>query len=158
MKTGSGTLMFLMLIPLGWTGCSSVPKISPTEPLPGASQIELSYTLGHSHYRLTAIENEGHALVSETMDGQKLGSREIPHSRYQGFLDAVDHFLGTPSPNSAPSLPPTGCRNPYQVTLSVGTNQRTAKGCRSSGKNDGANGGGNGITKLIQEGELLLVE
>jgi hypothetical protein len=108
--------------------------------------VDIQYILGRDHYRLL-IRAQGNQIVANTyLDKEILEEGAIDSTRYPAFLEKADSFV---SQYQGPSLPPQElCRNPFLVTVRIGSDTKTARGCRS--KDGGA------LSKLVRDGEFLL--
>ncbi|MNJ94882.1 hypothetical protein D3C87_125850 [compost metagenome] len=124
-------------------GCANKPMIN-SENL-DSSQVEISYVLGHTHYKYMAVAGKHNAEVSSLRDDRVLEKKSIPLARYQDFAGKVEKMLQS----SATPAPDESCRTPYKIQVTAGKKVRTGSGCRTSdveGK----------VGRLIKEGEFLL--
>lgn len=136
------TTLFILPMMLFLASCASRPLI--TEHNVNESSVEISYTLGHSHYKYLAIASDKTAEVSSLRDNKTLEKKSIPLSRYHDFATKVEAALQTLKTDKAIE----DCRTPYTIRVSVGNEVQTSSGCRSA-DSEGK------VSSLIKEGEFL---
>jgi hypothetical protein len=137
----------LLLLPL-LTACAQRPPASgpgaPTWESARGTHVQISYVLGHSQRKLVAEAGADSARAELYLEKALLEEGTVDRGRYAAYLASVTRFLGEGGRTPAEE----GCRSRYQVLLREGARTRTLQGCR---------GPDDGISRLIREGELLLL-
>jgi hypothetical protein len=131
------------------TGCSGAKTRpgtdaqAPATATGGHSEINITYTLGHT-YRKFVATSDGSKIQGETfIDRTLLRESSIDPAKYQPFVQRVSDFIEkTRNPAQA------DCRSPYSIALTRGNDTKTLKGCRTN--DEGTFG------KLVRDGEFLL--
>lgn len=110
------------------------------------SSIEIEYSLGHSHYRLSLLSQGEQVEAKNMRDKDLLGKASIESEPYFDYLQKTLQFVQ--QPQNLTVAAPQACRNPYRVTVKIVEKTFASEGCRSW--DDGT------LSKLVKEGEFLL--
>jgi hypothetical protein len=124
---------------------SSLLSSEDVQRLAQNSSVEIQYVLGRSHYRFF-IEAHGDLVTANSeLDREVLEKGEVNSKHYPAFLIKANNFIVERQQATSDTAP---CRNPFIVTVKIGTELKSARGCRSHE--------GGAISKLVRDGEFLL--
>ena len=138
-------LLNLLCLTLACSHSHPMPEIRASSELTD-SEVEISYGLGHTHRKVLFVAKEALVKGQNFVDRQILREGSIDPSHYHDFFQKASEFLEKTHRNPASDL--SACRNPYTLTVRVGTQSKVLKGCRLT--DEGALG------RLIRNGEFLL--
>lgn len=150
MKTKSILLLFILP---GFIACSSPQvKKTPEESIDTRvvekakdSSVDIHYILGREHYRFF-VEAKGAQVIANTYLGKQVVEQGmIDSNRYPEFLSKASSFIDHQPKTPNPEL---NCRTPFKVTVRIGQDTQSVRGCRTSD--------GGALSKLVRDGEFLL--
>ena len=147
-------LIALIPLTLGLPSCSSpvihrdppAKEEATLEPKLQESSIEISYELGHSRRKLLLQTHEQMVYGRNTLNKQLLHEGDVDPGNYVQFLQKASDYVSQVSRRPAQESP--DCTNSYTMTVKIGNESRTVRGCRQDEQGF--------LIKLIREGEFLL--
>jgi hypothetical protein len=153
-------LALLVITPLLGSACAGHrPQSDTGAPPVGASpdtsdsSVDITYVLGHAHRRFAAHAKDTTYMAQSFFDHQILKENVIDPKHYADFLNKASQFISTPhrvpADQTAVALAEEeACRAPFTVTVRVGSETKSTRGCRVT--DDGA------LSHLVRDGEFLL--
>lgn len=138
--------------PLQPSASSAPPSAAANPGIPQNVEIELSYVLGHDHYRLHAWSRQGRLEGKSFMNRKILrSSSRLNRKNFETWARQVQAWVSEKSNSpSTESQPPLPCRSPYWLTLKNDSGIQTVEGCRTSGSDAAM------ISRMSREGDFLL--
>lgn len=155
MKNLKSPLLKTFLLPillgafLSASGCSS-HSIKPDRPseevaTAQATQVEISYSLGHNQHRFTAQGSLQKAEVTTYFEQDIVEQANVDSSKYLSFVSKAVAFAQKPHRTPAQT---EECRSPFKVTVKIDEKTYTSDGCRFNDEGS--------LSRLVRDGEFLL--